>query len=157
MDFVISTTPYFQGRGHIAETQGSGADQLFQRRSVRNHQSRAPQLRELFIAELAEHARDGFAGGTDQLRNLLVRKSNLDPDPIFGLLSVAGPLQKKAREFFRNRVRQSKRTNHLICILAVFAQVVRGIETGVGMSLQKFQEIVSLDEIQLAGLQSLGR
>lgn len=157
MDFVISTTPYSQGRGDIAQTQGSGADQLFQRRSVRNHQSRAPQLRELLIAELTQHARDGFAGGTDQLRNLLVRKSNLNPDPILGLLSVAGPLQKQAREFLGNRVREPKGTDHLICTLAVLAQVVRRAETGVGMILKKFQEIVALDEIQLAGLQSLGR
>src|ERR1035438_8471999 len=54
-------------------------------------------------------------------------------------------------------MRQAQGTDHVISGLAAFAQVVRSIKAGIGMGLQELQKIVALDEIELAGLQSLRR
>src|SRR5579862_8179934 len=48
---------------------------------------------------------------------------------------------------------QTQRADHLICILAVLAEMLRRIQASISMVLQKAQEVVALDEIQLAWLQ----
>src|SRR5437879_2813298 len=83
-----------------------------------------------------------------------MRQGNLDPDTFFGFFPSARPLEQKPRQFFRDGVRQPKRTDHFISTLAVFAQMLRGVKAGIGMALQEFQKIIPLYEIQLAGLQS---
>jgi hypothetical protein len=53
-------------------------------------------------------------------------------------------------------VRKSERTNLLVCRLAVFAQVLSGLQTGIAVFLQEAEEVLALNEVQLAGLSSLG-
>ena len=62
------------------------------------------------------------------------------------------PLQQQPRQALRRRMGQSQAANLLIGGLAIFAEMLRGLQTGVAMLLQKVEEVIALDEIQLAGL-----
>jgi hypothetical protein len=49
-------------------------------------------------------------------------------------------------------VRQSKTADLLIRGLAISAQVLRRLQAGISVSLQELQEILTLDEVELARL-----
>src|SRR5271165_323224 len=52
---------------------------------------------------------------------------------------------------------QAEAANLLVGGLAIFAQMLRGLQAGVTMRLQEIEEVVALDKIQLARLPGLGR
>src|SRR5208283_463331 len=135
----------------------SGADQPFQRSFVANQECGTTKLSQFLVAKFAQDARHGFPRSADQLRNLFVRQRDLDPNAFFGLFAVARPLQKQARQLLRYGVRETERADHFVCGLAILAQVVRGVQAGIGVILQELQEIVALDEIELAWLERFGR
>lgn len=135
---------------------GSGANQFFERRLVRDQQGGAAQLREPLVTKLAEHAGHGFTRGTDELGNFLVREGDFDADAVFGLLATVGPFQQQTRQFFRNGVREPQRADHLVSALAILAQVIRRAQARVRVILQKLEEVITLDEVQLTWLQRLG-
>lgn len=70
-----------------------GRDQPLQACAVANEQRGAAQLSEFFLAELAKHPGNGFARGSDELRDLFVGKRNLDANAVLGLVTIAGPFQ----------------------------------------------------------------
>ena len=86
-----------------------------------------------------------------------MRQGDFDPDTFLSFLPATRPLQEQPGQFLRHGMRQAERTDHLVGALAVLAQVLRGMETSIGVALQKLQEIIPLHEIQLAGLQRLRR
>src|SRR5712692_6877835 len=135
---------------------GSGADESFQASFVADEQCGPAELGELLLAEFTQNPGDRLARGADQLRNFFVGKRNLDANPIFRTLALRGPLQQQARQLLRNRVREAERADHLIGVLAVLAEMLGGVQAGVPVIVQETQEIVALDEIQLAGLQGFG-
>ena len=128
-------------------------DQPFQPWPIHDHQCRTAQMRELFFTELAQDARDGLARCADELSDFFVRQSNLDADTVFGRLTIGRPLQKQARQFFANRVRQSKRTNHLVRTLAILTEMLGSIQARISLMLQEAEEIIAPHEIKLAWLQ----
>src|SRR5450631_167958 len=53
-------------------------------------------------------------------------------------------------------MRKPEGADLLVSRLAIFAQMLSGLQTGIAMLLQEAQEIFALDEVQLAGLAGLG-
>src|SRR5271166_6860800 len=54
-------------------------------------------------------------------------------------------------------MRQAEAADLLVCSLAILAEMLRGLQASIAVFLEEAQEVVALDEIQLAGLASLGR
>src|SRR5690348_3723405 len=72
-------------------------------------------------------------------------------------LPVYNRFQQQLGQPFLHRMRQPKRANHVIGMLAIMAEMLSGMEAGITVLLEKLKKVISLDEIQLARLRGLDR
>src|SRR3954451_17348035 len=54
-------------------------------------------------------------------------------------------------------MRESEGTDEIVSAVAVVAEMLRGLQAGGAMFLEKTQEVFALDEVNLAGLDRFGR
>ena len=90
------------------------------------------------------------------MSNLLLGQS--DPQRDFSAVTGAGqgilrPIDQKLGDLFRNRAGEPKRANLFVGALSIVRKLLRDLHAYVGMSLQKADEIITLDKIRLARLQ----
>src|SRR6266536_3928226 len=131
--------------------------QPFQCRPVPDEEGGAAQLQHALLLQLTQSSSDCLPRGANQLRQFFVGQGNLQTDRAVGDLSVAGPLQQKPGQLLRNRMRQPNGADHLISGLALVTELLRHMQTRIGVLLNETEKVRAIDKRQLGGLQSLDR
>ena len=64
-----------------------------------------------------------------------MRQGALDANTFVRLPAAACPLEQEAGQLFRNRMRQSERTNHVIRALTILSKVLGRVQASIGVAL----------------------
>src|SRR6185436_1130617 len=134
----------------------SDADHAFQLLFPQDDDGRAFYLDDLLSLEIAEQACDGLARRPDHLRDLLVRQQDLQPDAFRRRLAVLrAPVEEELPEFLAGRLRQAEGADLTLGGLVLLAELLRGMHARLGVRVEKAEEVLALDEIELRRLERL--
>src|SRR5262249_47920270 len=138
-------------RRHPPFPRGKSGRQLLQCRTVTNHNGGPVMPNQPLAFQITQQTGHGFAGSSDPLRHFLMSHAGTNTR-----LRLIRRLTKRLREqqtgqLSRRSTSQYKVVDVAIGGMEVAAQRLRSMQTGFAVSLHQFEQMLAVDEIQLAG------
>src|SRR5215472_5478982 len=141
----------------LSSLQTLCAYEAFQSRLILNHQRGALHESKLPALEFSQSAGHGLARGPDGLCDLLVSKSQPHANSLPRLLTFVAPVQQETGKLFRRRLGESQGPDLITGSVIAAAQLLGRPDGGFRVFRKEAQEVLPLNEIDLAGLQRLHR
>src|SRR5208283_1006849 len=120
---------------------------------VANDKSGTLGLQDLALLEISEQAGYGFPRGADHLRDFFVGQGELEARLLLHGFAVSrAPLDKQFGQLLGSGMREAKRADFVASNVVLFAELLGHLEASLAVFFEEAQEVVALDEIDLAGI-----